>query len=410
MVTSRGRVGLPVLILMCVIGAILFARLSTMALSHAWQASSPSLAASLYAHNVEARLRLSSSLLSLDPPQTGHARERAREALIADPLSAGALYALAIAADEEGRRGDAITLIERASQLTLRPDAFRVWALSNALRQAKYEEALEVVERVYKSSGGILGPLERLLPSLIVDASGVEATAKALSRNPDWRGLVLTLILRHGQLQDQWYALYERLSSTQAPPTVSETRAFLNALVQRGALNHAEALWLLSLRSPADQENGLFPNADFANGLPNSPFDWTVQGDPRTAVHISRESRRRVLNIDFFGGRVATTPVARLMALPPGDYVLSGVERASSFSTPRGLVWRVTCRGRSAALGETEPMRSDTPWRRLELKFSVPDDCPYQALQLSLLARVASEQEVRGVASYADFSLARQAP
>lgn len=407
MVTFRDRLGSTLFILMCVIGALVFVRLATMAASQIFQVSRPSLAASLDAQNVEARLRLAGSFLSSDPPETGQAQQKAREILKSDPLSADALQVLAVVAEEEGRREDAIKLIGRASELTLRPDVLRTWAFSNALRQGKYVEALEILDRNYKVSGGIFGPLERLIPSLIVDASGVEATAQALSRNPGWRPLVLTLILRHSQLHDQWYALYEALLSTQAPPTNSETRDFLNLLIQRGALNHAEALWLLSLRQ---QEGTLFPNADFENGLPNSPFDWTVQRDPRAAVRLSRESRRRVLNVDFFGGRVAGSVVGRLMALPPGDYVLSGNERAVSFSTPRGLVWRVACRGQPAVLGETELIRGETPWRKFELKFNVPDECPYQTLELTLLSRVASEQEVRGVASYTDFTLDKLTP
>lgn len=404
MVMALNRFRAPVIILLCVTGVLLCARLSTMAFSHLLQSRHPSLAASLDTNNVTARFRLINTYLSSDPPLTSQAKERAQQVLRTDPLSSSALVAMAVAAAEDGNHEEARTLLGRASALSLRPDHLKIWSFRNALSAGNYTQVFEIIGRVYKISGS-LGVIAGFVPAIIQDTKGLEASVDALSHNPEWRNLFLNAMLRQDQLHGQGYVLYEKLLASAAPPSEAETRTFLDAFVRGGNLTHAEALWRLSQSRAGAPGESLFPNAGFENGLTNSPFDWTARRDPRAAVRLTRENRRRVLNVDFFGGRVAESMVGRLMALPPGAYILTGVERAASFSTPRGLAWRVTCRGQTTIIGESEAIKDNTEWRSLSVKFDVPDDCPYQMLELRLLARLPAEQEVRGVVSYADFSL-----
>ena len=56
---------------------------------------------------------------------------------------------------------------------------------------------------------------------------------------------------------------------------------------------------------------------------------------------------------------------------------------------------------------QTPALLGDTPWRSFAVSFEVPGECPVQKLQLELPARVALEQEVSGVANYADLNIAR---
>lgn len=399
---TRVPLGLVVLLL----GGVLFARLASMAMSEALDEAQPSIAAALNGHNETARLRLAKAALESDPPDAGSGRSLAQEALRANPLSVSALQLLALAAEEEGRADDVGALMRQSASITLRNPLNQLWAFSHVFQGAGGGGRLPVLDRIYASTVGF-GRIEPNLHLMIGDDAGLVRLASALALNPPWRGQALTSILRHTRQPERSLALFDLLAATPSPPNVDEVRPLLASLVAAGRLDDAQGVWRAHIAPLGGDPNALMPNASFEAGLLDMPFEWSVRPDPLAAARLSRENRRRILNVEFFGGRVAAKPIGRLLNLPAGSYALRGVERAVGLSTPRGLVWRIFCVGQSKALAETSALNADTGWRAFEARFIIPDECRYQMLELSLAARAPSEQEIQGLVSYADFSLER---
>lgn len=397
----------PLGVIFLLLGLVLSARLGMVAISEQLQTRRPAVSAALDGSNITSRLSLAKDALDRDPPGLEAARSAAEEALASNPLSTPALQLLAAVAEEEGRLEDIRTLMRQAASITLRNSLNQLWAFSNALESGQRDTLMALIDRIYATTGRF-GPIEPHLHLLIADEAGLAAVAAALAGNPSWRGPILGAFLRHSRDHDRYSTLFERLAATEAPPTNAEIRSLLTALVAAGRLDQALFVWRTHVVNAYGADlDALLPNANFEAGLLNMPFEWTARTDVRAAVRLTRESRRRVLNIDFFGGRVGANMVGRVLVLSPGSYVLRGAERAVGFATPRGLVWRLSCAGQSASLAETAPLTGETGWRPFEARFTVPEACRYQMLELTLLARAPSEQEIRGLVSYADFSLER---
>jgi hypothetical protein len=180
---------------------------------------------------------------------------------------------------------------------------------------------------------------------------------------------------------------------------------FLNRLVKEGLLDQAFLAWTKSL--PADRLTNLeyLYNAHFQYPLTNQPFDWAFTPAQQALARAETENGRRILNVDFFGGRINFQNVSHLLALAPGSYRFSGLQRSENLRNERGLRWRLSCVS-GADLGATELMTGENPWREFGVDFVVPsENCPYQKLILELPARVALEAEIIGGASYTSLDI-----
>jgi hypothetical protein len=141
--------------------------------------------------------------------------------------------------------------------------------------------------------------------------------------------------------------------------------------------------------------------------MTNLPFDWVFAPVSGALIGVSTENGRRILNVDFFGGRVPFQNVSHLLTLAPGPYRFSGLERSENLQNERGIWWRLFCVGKPAdSLAATDLQTDEKPWREFTVDFDVPrDNCPYQELVLELPARVVRETEIIGGVSYANLEI-----
>jgi hypothetical protein len=190
-------------------------------------------------------------------------------------------------------------------------------------------------------------------------------------------------------------------------PTEKELQVVLSRLTQDGMFDEAHDIWIRSLPLERREEADLLYNQGFRYQLTNLPFDWVIAPVPNAMVRFDIQAGARVMNVDFFGGRVKFEHVSHLLNLAPGPYRFQGRERAQALQNERGLQWRIACiDGEGENLGTTGPLRGDTPWRPFAVDFTVPTGkCPYQNLILELRARAELETEVVGRVSYADLDL-----
>ena len=141
------------------------------------------------------------------------------------------------------------------------------------------------------------------------------------------------------------------------------------------------------------------------------PFDWLMKGGAGVTIDIldrPDQEGQHALFIEFSQGRVEFHGVGQLIMLGPGTYRFKGKYKGELVGR-RGLIWRVSCAGGGAPLGESPMAAGPAPsWRDVEFTFTVPNaNCRAQQLRLDLDARMASEQLVSGSVWQDDLRIQR---
>jgi len=200
------------------------------------------------------------------------------------------------------------------------------------------------------------------------------------------------------------------LNAGPTPLRSEELRPYLSKLIEVGRLEQAYLTWLQHL--PPDRLSQLthLYNGRFQYELSNLPFDWSMQPVRGAAVDLARGAQDTVLRVGFSGTRVPFRHVSHRLVLPPGDYRFTGSVKADRLQNERGLRWRIFCiENPEASLGETDLVAGNVPWRNFQVDFSVPTSaCRAQNLILELPARVALEQQVSGLISYAALDIQKR--
>ena len=370
--------------------------------------SDPELSLAFDPSQAGARAALSKRLFFEDASRFEDAASGARRALSDNPFSPDALTLLARVSQAKGDEREAALMMNWAGRSDRRDLESQLWLLDQDVRNARAAAALERIDLVLRAQpsqvSGALTPA--LAPILTSDAyrSGFVAQLRA---KPPWRSFWLGQLLAHSDDFSGMNELFADLQSGDNPPTAAELAAFLNRFVDAGFFDQAYVAWTKSLPSRALAEQGYLYNARFRYPLTNLPFDWVFAPVAQALIGVETTNEERILDVDFFGGRVAFDHASHLLKLAPGRYRFSGRERSENLQNERGLRWRLFCAGNPAdTLGATELMTGETPWREFGVDFIVPqDNCSYQKLILELPARVALETEILGRVSYRDLNI-----
>jgi hypothetical protein len=355
-----------------------------------------------------ARLSVSETLLAGNPPKIDEAVAGAQQALGANPLFPGALILLASASERVGDEDRTSRLMTLASRVNLRNLRAQLWLLSQNLRAANVDSALRGIDVILRGQNRIVilnGHLGSALAPIIAREPYRLAYAKLLLTNPPWRPL--TDLIRASTDLSALANLFAELQALGPGPTERELQVVLNMLTDGGMFDEAHDLWIRSLPPDRREEADLLYNEGFRYPITNLPFDWVITPIPNATVRFNSQAIGKVMDVDFFGGRVKFEHVSHLLNLAPGSYRFEGRERAQALKNERGLEWRIACADDEGEnLGTTDPLSGDTPWRLFSVDFTVPTGkCFYQYLVLELRARAALETEVAGRVSYADLGL-----
>jgi hypothetical protein len=355
-----------------------------------------------------ARVAVSKRLFLEDASRFEDAITGARQALADNPFSPDAFTLLARASQEKGDNGEAALLMTWASEIDRRDLESQLWLLDQDLRNARTPEALERVDILLRGQPPQV--LDRLTPTLapILTSEAYRSGFGALLRaNPPWRSFWLRQMLAHSDDLSGLNKLFDSMQAEDNPPTAAELAAFLNRFVGAGLFDQAYIAWTKALPLQRLGKQDYLYNARFRYPLTNLPFDWVFASTPQALIAVKTTNEARILNVDFFGGRVAFDPASHLLKLAPGPYRFSGQERSESLQNDRGLRWRLFCAAKPAeTLGTTELMTGETLWREFDVDFVVPQqDCSFQKLVLELPARVALETEILGRVFYRDLDI-----
>ncbi|MFK8252357.1 tetratricopeptide repeat protein [Ancylobacter terrae] len=342
------------------------------------------------------------------------ARELARKALIAYPLDVRAIRVLALAADAEGDKDTARALMSAASARSRRDLAVDWWLAQDAMQSGDGPRAVQHVDNIMRTRTNVRDDMLPLLLHMLDIPATREPLADSLAKYPPWRAWFFQMLNPTFEYVARGAPLlFEELKTRRAPITESEFRGYMHLLLVNNRDPEAYEMWLRFMLPEERLENlGNVYNGDFAYPIVESPFDWRLTRSKQIAVNVRElgpgAPARRGVVVEFPGGRVTFKGVNQRLALPPGQYQLSGKVRADLI-TSRGLQWTVTCQKQGdKALGRSELFRGTIAWRDFtSAPFTVPDDCPGQMLTLSLAARVPAEQDIMGTAAFTNLTINR---
>lgn len=368
----------------------------------------PALAVVVDPTQTEARVAESRRLMDSNVSKVDEAAAGARDALSHNPLSPEALTLLGRASEQIGEKDRTSRLMTLATRINRRDLGSQLWLLNQELRGAQVNAALGRIDVLLRGQlDPVIEQLAPALPPILLQEPYRLGYVKLLRTNPPWRPVWFVDLLRRAEDPSALNYLFAELQAEDPGPTEQELTVFLNRLIEAGMFDEAHDAWLRTLPLERGEEASLLYNSQFHYQLTNLPFDWVIAPVPHAAIQVDSESGRRVLNVEFPGGRVKFENVSHLLNLAPGVYRFEGRERSQDVQNEIGLRWRISCIGdTSDTLGTTDFINGETPWREFDMDFVVPRDrCFYQNLVLELPARTALETEISGAISYADFRL-----
>ena len=334
------------------------------------------------------------------------AERQARNALRRVPIDGRGYRVLAQVAERRKQPDLALALYRIAVARAPRDVQSRAWLAQHALDQRNYPGLLHHVDRVLALSPGADARLYPLLTRLSADPDFAEALAQALRSRPAWRNGMLAA-LQAGSAP----AVADRvLSALQRNGGLDQAEfdGWIEGLMRQGRLGEAQARWAGPILASGRALPLLF-NGDFASTPSGVGFDWRL---PRTVgVLVEFEAAGaggNVLRARFLGRRIAGDVASHALLLPPGRYRLHWRQRIDGMNADPGLEWRVACMDPASVLARSDPMRGNTPWKRLHLSFEVPaQTCAGQWLQLGNAGAEGAGQVIDGALRVADVRLER---
>lgn len=357
----------------------------------------------------EALLR-AAELAAQDPAKADLATDYARRALRSDPLDGRPYRILAQLADAAGDKPRALELFQIAAHRAPRDPVAHLWLMDHHLRGNRPAELLAHLDLLLRMYPRTFAQHEPLLLALAAAPPAHDALAVVLADQPPWRHRFLATVATKAPDTGAVAPLFDAVRRQQGGLAGNELAPWLDRLVREGRAGQAYLLWAANLPPERQRSLGNVFNGGFEFAPDPVGFDWRFGRVPGARIERlggSGVGGQSALRVAFEHRRVPFAHVRQMLALAPGRYQLSLRARADGLRSERGLVWQVSCVAGGRLLGQTDPLRGQTPWHRTEMQFEVPADCPGQWLLLRVPARIEAEQQIGGRAWFDDLVIRR---
>ena len=348
----------------------------------------------------------------LDSRMNQQIRRWAELALTNDPLNARALSILGQLAHMAGDEVGVANFLRAAAGRSIRESAAVYWLMRKSFESRDYTTALYCADILLRTRSQANEYVMAVLLHMAENEQTMGMLRDAVLNNPPWRSQFLSVHAQYASDPRAPLELLLTLRDTPAPPTATDLRNYVNALIGRKQYELAYSAWLQFLPPELLSSTGFLFNGSFENVPSGLPFDWVIgEGSGVTIDIVQRPDRdgERALLIEFGYGRVDFRGVQQLTALAPGNYEFNAKYRGD-ISGKRGLVWRVACAETPGSpIGESQMATGASPsWKDVVFSFSVPDtNCRAQYVRLVFDARMASEQLTSGSIFYDELRIAR---
>jgi len=243
------------------------------------------------------------------------------------------------------------------------------------------------------------------LEMMLQDPKGEAALARVFTRAPAWRESVWIQICKRTKVTVAAAAtLVNDIARGGNPLSRLESMAWVERLIAAREWPAAYAAWSATLPSGDVAPVNNVYDGKFQRPPQNVGFGWRIFHVDGASAEQRTEADIPYLHLAFEDRRVPFGDVSQLLALQPGEYLLSGRVRGG-LRSERGLQWTVTCANESRnKVGESERLTGAFPWR--DFKFSLvvpPEGCGAQWLLLQIAARIPAERQIGGEMDFTDL-------
>lgn len=315
--------------------------------------------------------------------QTDEATGLARRSIALAPMNPPAAGLLVSAWQTAGRPQDAGRLLAVVRRLGWREPRIQ-FALLEQAERARNDEAVVIHADALLRTGNYVAQVRPFLRQLEWIPAANAALARALAKDPAWRGEFLTNL---ADLDPQDVAMHARLlthlAGTGVAAQPAEIDALLRYLVDHERVSEA-AGYAVAFRRLDDRANlidaGSLEPLDRTG--PGHPFAWQPGTALGTTVSATPDRGIAIASARSTAG----TALRRLTALSAGRHRLRGHAIEDARGAWRVYRWTLNCRGSGKLIlpTETGPEQRHGDRISFDLGFTVPADCPAQDLILNL--------------------------
>lgn len=360
----------------------------------------------------EARSRELQRLVE-QPDAEARARHLAVDMLATSPLSGTAYAGLGRLAEARGDRHKAASLFAIAAARSPRERSTHAWLADWFVSDDDFPKALRHFDQILRLSPRQAHAILPALESLATHPRGVAAVADHLGEHaPPWRERFLASWAARAPSEQLLDSVFDPLRESRHPLTAAERDLWVTRLVQQDRVTKAHYLWIDGLPVEHRQQIGNVFDGGFELPTSNGGFGWRLGRVPGASIRLQGGGGvegMQALMVEFQNRRVPFQHVQQMLALPPGDYRLSGRARLDDIRSERGLRWTITCAKGGAVLAETERFSGRRTWSPFHMDFMVPaEKCAAQILLLRLDARIPAEQWIGGRAWFDGLRVIRR--
>ncbi len=372
---------------------------------HAWAVALPDSqierAYSLAPNNGRIAARLSEILSGpqATPQDRARAVQVAHIALKNDPTAVEAVATLGLDALIRADGEEAKRLFTYSQVLSRRDLRTQLWAIEDAVARGDIPGALKHYDIALRTKATAPDLLFPVLSGAIGDPQVRTRLVDTLKTEPLWGDSFVYYAAANGSDPSSTAAFFEGLLRADYLVPAGASNSLINAIL--GDEKFKEAWnYYAAVRSGADRRRSRDP--DFKATLERPlPFDWTVDNSPGISTVLQPHP-----DGGFFDFAVSPSVSGRLLhqlqMLPAGEYILEGHSVGIEQSPGSRPYWTLSCRG-GRELGRLELPNSSEGAGRFTDRFTVPENCPVQLLEL--VAR--SSSEIMGVTGQIDHVLLR---
>lgn len=313
---------------------------------------------------------------------TGKANELAKLALRQDATAVLAAETLGALADTKGHTAAADAAFAYSNRLSRREVRTRLWMIERSVDSGSVPASLRQYDTALRVLPNLAGLLYPVLAQAASDPQITPAFVALLSQQPGWTQSFVEYVASKGPDRGRAAVLLTQLKKVGVPVSQSATAYVINALL--GENRYPEAWsYYATVRPGVDRRRSRDP--EFKAGLDApSQFDWVAANDG-TISGVLEGGVFEFSAPPSIGGAI----LRQIQWLPEGRYRMTGSSSKFEGAVRTLPFWTLSCvNGRELGrvyLGSRGGFRGD---------FTVPADCPQQALALV----VQATDDINGVA------------
>lgn len=360
-------------------------------LAAAFQSRSPQVALRLAPFYARSLASTASSSLEVDqsPAAVSEARERARAALLREPMNAVALRALGLAATFERDDAAALRSFSLVSQVTSRDLPSQLWWIEREAAEGDLAGALSYYDQALRTSGRASAMLLPTLAQASADPLVADRLVPLLTPRPSYFRAFFIEGLDGAPDASGVITLGTRLLDRDRPVE----HDLINRMIMRlGRDRNFDDAWGIFVWAQGGAPGENIVNGSFDQPSPFALFNWSLtQNEALVTEVLNRENSNSLYLSARSGGGLAARQLLRLM---PGRYDLAAIVGDVAEASGDRPTIHLTCAQTDTPILQPVTFPSTPSSQRpLRATFSVAGGCRYQWLNLT--ANSSMEEEVR---------------